>query len=171
MAIQQDAIRVSCQVTAVAVVTGIDVSSTVSDGFQAQKRGSWIWGTERAEGVLASAISIDERKEWTCKFCSESNGRDGVAGAATMTSRQGCVGSTGRRLPQGQDNGWSTGSSTSSGKEERRNKSLEAKKKELRARLETLEKRKVKQSNEGKGFHQGESGLEEEWGCGDGPRG
>ena len=42
----------------------------VSDGFQAQKRGSW---KERAERVLANAISIDGRKEWTCKFCSESN--------------------------------------------------------------------------------------------------
>ena len=30
-------------------------------------------GKERAERVLASAISIDGRKEWTCKFCSESN--------------------------------------------------------------------------------------------------
>ena len=45
----------------------------VSDGFQAQKRGSWIPGKERAEIVLANAISIDGRKEWTCKFCSESN--------------------------------------------------------------------------------------------------
>ena len=45
----------------------------VSDGFQAQKRGSWILGKERAERVLAIAISIDGRKEWTCKFCSESN--------------------------------------------------------------------------------------------------
>ena len=42
-------------------------------GFQAQKRGSWITGKERAERVLAHAISIDGRKEWTCKFCSESN--------------------------------------------------------------------------------------------------
>ena len=30
-------------------------------------------GKERAERVLANAISIDGRKEWTCKFCSESN--------------------------------------------------------------------------------------------------
>ena len=35
----------------------------VSDGFQAQKRGSWIPGKERAERVLANAISIDERKD------------------------------------------------------------------------------------------------------------
>ena len=40
-------------------------------GFQTQKRGSWIPAIERAERVLASAMSIDGRKEWTCKFCSE----------------------------------------------------------------------------------------------------
>ena len=40
----------------------------VSDGFQAQKRGYWIPGKERPEEVLANAISIDGRKEWTCKI-------------------------------------------------------------------------------------------------------
>ena len=35
----------------------------VSDGFQAQK----------SERALANAMSIDGRKEWRCKFCSESN--------------------------------------------------------------------------------------------------
>ena len=44
----------------------------VSDGFQTQKRGSWISEKEREERVLASAISIDWRKERMCKFCSES---------------------------------------------------------------------------------------------------
>ena len=48
-------------------------SGMVSDGYQAQKRGSWIPGTERAERVLAMAISTDGRKECTCKFCSEPN--------------------------------------------------------------------------------------------------
>ena len=28
---------------------------------------------ERAERVLAGAIAIDGRKDWICKFCSESN--------------------------------------------------------------------------------------------------
>ena len=32
-------------------------------------------------------------------------GRGGAAGVATMTSQRGCVGSTGRRLPQGMKNG------------------------------------------------------------------
>ena len=31
---------------------------TASDGFQAQKRGSWIPGKERAERVLANAIYV-----------------------------------------------------------------------------------------------------------------
>ena len=48
-------------------------SGMVSDGFQTQRRGSWIPGKERAEKVLAGAIAIDGRKEWICKFCSESN--------------------------------------------------------------------------------------------------
>ena len=30
-------------------------------------------GKERAEEVLADAITTDGRKEWICKFCSESN--------------------------------------------------------------------------------------------------
>ena len=45
-------------------------SRMVSDGFQTQKSGSWIPGKE---GVLASAISTDGRKDGTCTFCSESN--------------------------------------------------------------------------------------------------
>ena len=44
-----------------------------SDGFQAQRRGSWIPGKEMAEEMLADAISIDGRIEWICIFCSESN--------------------------------------------------------------------------------------------------
>ena len=44
-----------------------------SDGFQTQKSKSWIPGKQRAEKVLADAITIDGRKEWTCKLCSESN--------------------------------------------------------------------------------------------------
>ena len=46
------------------------------------------------------------------------------------------------------------GSSTSSGEEDRRNKSFEAGNRELRAGLEALEKRKVKES---KSFRRGEN--------------
>ena len=43
------------------------------DGFQTHKKKSWVSGQVRVERVLADAITIDGRKEWTCKFCSETN--------------------------------------------------------------------------------------------------
>ena len=43
------------------------------DGFQTQKKKSWVSGQVRAARVLADAIIIDGKKEWTCKFCSETN--------------------------------------------------------------------------------------------------
>ena len=112
-----------------------------SDGFQAERRGSWILGKERAERVLAGAISIDGRKEWVSKFCSESNvwtkwrcrrcyndipaGLRGKYSQAIAASTREC----------------STGSSTSSGEEDRKSRSQEAENKELRARLEALQKK------------------------------
>ena len=44
------------------------------------------------------------------------------------------------------------GSSTSSGEEDRKSKSLEVENKELRARIEALEKKKEKEPNEGNTF-------------------
>ena len=58
---------------------------------------------------------------------------------------------------------WSTGSSTSSGEEDRKSKSLEAESKELRARLEALVKKEGEGAQGGQGIHPGESGMEEEW--------
>ena len=54
---------------------GVVLTSLAPDWFSGmvQKRGSWIHGKERAERILANAILIDGRKEWICKFCSESN--------------------------------------------------------------------------------------------------
>ena len=43
------------------------------DGFQTQKKKSWVSGQVRAERVLADAITVDDRKEWICKFCTETN--------------------------------------------------------------------------------------------------
>ena len=40
---------------------------------QTQKKNSWVPGPIREERVLADAITIDGRKEWICKFCSETN--------------------------------------------------------------------------------------------------
>ena len=107
------------------------------------ERGSWIPEKERAERVLASAISIDGRKEWTCKFCLESSVRTrwrcrrcyhDIPAGLPGKYRQAIAARTGD---------WSTGSSTSSAAEDRMYKSLEAENKELRARLGALERKEV----------------------------
>ena len=66
-------------------------------------------------------------------------GRGGVAGDVTITSRRSCTGSIGRRSLQSQGE-WSTGSSASSGEEDRKARSMEAENKELRARIHAVEK-------------------------------
>ena len=59
---------------------------------------------------------------------------------------------------------WSTGSTTSSGAEDRMTKNLEAENKELRARIEALEKKGGEGAQGGQGLpSRGESGMEEEW--------
>ena len=58
-----------------------------SDGFQTQRRGTWIPGKQRAEKVLASAISVDGRKEWINPSQSRMCERGGVAGAAKRRTR------------------------------------------------------------------------------------
>ena len=91
--------------------------------------------------VLANAESIDGRKEWTCKFCSES----------TLWTRWRCrrcygdipAGLRGkhRQAVAARSGEWSTGSTSSSGEEDRKTRSLEAENKELRARIDALEKK------------------------------
>ena len=115
-------------------------SGMVSDGFQTQKRGSWIPGKEREERVLASAISTDGRKDGTCKFCSEPNVwtrwrcrrcyHDILAGLRGKY-RQAIARRTGE---------WSAVPSTSSWRKMESPGSLEEGHKEFRARLETLKK-------------------------------
>ena len=56
---------------------------------------------------------------------------------------------------------WSTGSSTSSGEEDKRTKSLEAENKELRPGMRPWRRREEKELKEGKTFHPG--ATEEEW--------
>ena len=130
------------------------VFGMVSDGFQAQKRvGSWILAKERAQKVLASAISIDGRKEWTCKFCSESNvwtrWRCRRCESNIPTGLYGKY----RRAIAAKSGEWSTGSSTSSGEEDRRTRSLETENEELRARIEAMEKKGGGGVQEGQSFH------------------
>ena len=59
------------------------------DGFETQKRKSWIPGQVRAEKVLADAIRIDGRKEWICKFLFRVECVDAVA-TQTMPLRHPC---------------------------------------------------------------------------------
>ena len=140
-------------------------SGMVSDGFQTQRRDSSILGKERAERVLAGAISIDGRKEWTCKFCSESN----------VWTRWRCrrfcndipEGFRGkyRRAVPARTGDRSTGSSISFGEEDRKSKGLETENKELRAKHEYYEKRETEGAQRGQGLPaRRESGMEEEWG-------
>ena len=111
-------------------------SRMVSDGFRTQKKVSWIPGKERAERVLASAISIDGRKEWTCKFCSESDVWTRVRCRRCCFDIPAGLRGKYRQATAGRTGEWSTGSSTSSGEEDRKSKSLEAENKELRTRTE-----------------------------------
>ena len=130
-------------------------SRMLSDGFQTQKSGSWIPGKEREEGVLASAISTDVRKDGTCKFCSESNVwtrwrcrrcyHDIPTGLRGMY-RQAIAGRTGE---------WSAVSLTSSREEDRKSKCLEAENKELRA-MRPWRRREEEEPKEGKAFLPGE---------------
>ena len=45
----------------------------VSDGFQAQKRGSWIPGKEWAKESWQMRSQVTAERRWPCKFCLESN--------------------------------------------------------------------------------------------------
>ena len=139
-------------------------SRMVSDVFQPQKKGSWILEKKRAERVLASSISIDGRKEWTCKFCSESNVctrwrcrrcyHDIPAGVRGKC-RQAIAARTGECF---------TGFSTSSGRKTESSK-VWRQKSSLRATLEAVERKR----KEGEGAHGGqgipsrrENGMKEE---------
>ena len=117
-------------------------SGMVSDGFRTQKKGSWIPVKERSERVLASAISIDGRKEWTCKFCSESDVWTRVRCRRCCFDIPAGVRGKYRQAIDARTGEWSTGSSTSSGEEDRKSKSLEAENKEPRTRIEALEKKR-----------------------------
>ena len=99
----------------------------VSDGFQTQKRGSWIPGKSvQKESWRVRSQLMGERR-----------------GHVNSAQSRMCTGLRGkyRQAIAAWTGEGSTGSSTSSGEEERRNKSLEAVNKELRVRLGALEKK------------------------------
>ena len=84
---------------------------------------------------------MDGRKEWTFKLCSESNvwtrWRCRRCYSNTPAGLQGKYG----QAVAAKSGEWSTGSSTSSGGGRQKSSSLEAENKELRARIDALEKK------------------------------
>ena len=120
------------------------------------KRRRWVRGSqeksEQREYLPVRSRLMGERSGLANSAQSQMCGRGGVAGVATMTSRQGCVESTDRQLPQGPENGQQA-LRLQAGKEDRRkSKSLE----DLRVRIEVLEKNEGMELKEGKASHPGE---------------
>ena len=99
------------------------------------------WARSELKKCWQNAISIDGRTEWTCKLCSESN-------VWTRWCCRRCYHNipTGlqekyRQAVAAKSGEWSAGSSTSSGEEDRKIRSLEAENQELRARIDAMEKK------------------------------
>ena len=115
-------------------------SRVVSDGFQAQKRvrGSWVKSGQKESWQMRSRL-MGERSGRANSVQNRMCGRSGVAGAVTVTSLQGCAGSTGRRSPRGRESGLHPLQRRAGRKTKTR--SLEAENKELRARIDALEKK------------------------------
>ena len=110
------------------------------DGFQTQKQKSWVSGQVRAERVLADAITIDGRKERICKFCSETNvwtrWRCRRRGNNILTGLQGKH----KQAVYAKNEGWCSGSSSSSGGEEGKSQDQDEEIEKMRAHVELLRK-------------------------------
>ena len=138
--------------------------STVVSGWSAMAskrreglRGSWVKNVQKQSWRVRSQL-MGERNGRVNSAQNRMFGRDGVAGAATMTSRQGCVGSAGKRLPQGEENGLRA----LRRRAERKKGETKAWRQRTRSfdpGLRAWKRTKVKQSKEGKGFHQGERAV------------
>ena len=110
------------------------------DGFQTQKQKSWVSGQVRAARVLADAITIDGRKERICKFCSETNvwtrWRCRRCGNNIPTGLQGKH----KQAVYAKNEGWCSGSSSSSGGEEGKSQDQDEEIEKMRAHVELLRK-------------------------------
>ena len=129
------------------------VSGMVGDGFQTQKRevrGSRGKSEQKDNWKVRSRL-MGERSGFVNSVRSLMCGRGGVAGVATVTSQQDCVGKHVQAVAAKSGEG-STGSSTSSGEDDRKSKGLEAENKELGAKLEYYEKKKGEGAQGGQGF-------------------
>ena len=82
--------------------------------------GGWIPGQARAEKVLADAITIDGRKEWICKFCSETNVWTRWRCRRCYSNIPAGLQGKHRQAVSAKNEGWSSGSSSSSGEEGKR---------------------------------------------------
>ena len=132
-----------------------------SDGFQTQKNKSWVSGQVRAERVLAEVI--DGRKEWTCKFCSESNVWTRWRCRRCYHNIPASLCGKYKQTIAAKSGGWSAGSSGSSGEDERKARSLEAENRELGARIDAMGKMEGAQKGPGISFKE-EGDSEEVWG-------
>ena len=131
-----------------------------NDGFQAQRRKSWIPGKERADKGVGGRHH-ERWKEWICKFCSESNVTRWRCNSNIPAGLRGKY----RQAISARTGEWSTGSSSSSGGEEKKSRVQEAEIKELRAQVEQL-----RRQQRGEAGHEGqcdptriETCLEEDW--------
>ena len=86
-----------------------------SDGYQTQRRSSWVLVKDRAERVLADAITIDGRKEWTCKLCSETNVWTRWRCRRCFSNISAGLQGKHKKDAFGKSKGWYSGSSSSSG--------------------------------------------------------
>ena len=128
------------------------------DGLQTQRSKSWIPGKISAEEVLSDAITVDDQKEWQCKFCSRWRCRRCFSNipAGLQGKHQKAVSAKNKELY--------SGSSSSSGGGERRPSDQEEELKKLRAQVELLSKQQSAwkgQEAEGVPMRRG-SGLEED---------
>ena len=55
------------------VLTATVSSNSKGEGWQTQKKRGWMAWQVRMEELHAKAVTIDGRKEWSCRFCSETN--------------------------------------------------------------------------------------------------
>ena len=110
-----------------------------SEAFRHKRRSPGCRARSGSKGFWQKAITIDGRKEWTCKFCSESNVwtrwrcYHDIPAGLHKKKRQAVAAKAGE---------WSTRSSSSSGEEDRKARSLEAENKELRARIDAMENKR-----------------------------
>ena len=115
-------------------------------------------GERACRKSLACAISIDGRKDWIWSTaCTRWRCRryyHDIPAGSCGKYRQAIAARTGE---------WFTGSSTSSEEEDRKSKDWRQKIRSIGPGLRPWKRREGKEPKEGKAFHPGESGMEEEW--------